>query len=228
MATVNIQENPAIGPQGTRDGDAVVITSEIVTDNLVYYEIENITTAEIITINDAMSTQEGGNIVDVTKAQLKIILPFRTDFRVRTRAQDGSFGAYVNFKTRDKRYQSPEAVTQLTDDTDSSAQTQGTKVDSGGHLVAQGGSRTIVVTNNAKAAETDDSPAGYNQARNWGPATVHNTDTIYNDGQLQTSTEGIAVPVLFTDRGATVVNVPVGQDAPIVFTDRGATVTTNS
>ena len=227
MASVNLQNNPRVASVGTKDADAVIITSDIADANLTEYQIEKIATGDVININSDNATT--GNVVSVDKTQLKIILEFRTKYRVRTRAQFDSFGAYVNFTTRDKRYQSPEAVTQLSDDTDSTAQTQGFKTpDDGGPLIAQGGSRTIVVTNSAKATETDNAAAAYNQPRNWGAATVHNTDTIYSDGQLQASTEGKQVPVLFTDAGATVINVPAGKDRAIVFTDRGATVTTNT
>ncbi|KKK53307.1 hypothetical protein LCGC14_3096100, partial [marine sediment metagenome] len=100
--------------------------------------------------------------------------------------QFGSYGAWVNFTTRDKRYQSPEAISQLTDDTDSTAQTQGFKnPGDGSGLIPQGGNRTIVVTNNAKATETDDAAAVYNTPRNWGNTTVINADIIFADGQLQ-------------------------------------------
>jgi len=226
MTTVNLQNNPDIPITGSRDADAVIITSEIVDANLTEYQIEKIVTGDVYSINSDGTGWEGSNVVDVTKAWLKIILESRTKYRVRTRAQHDAWGPWVNFTTRDKRYQSPGAISDLTTDADSSAQTQGTKVDGNGHNVVQGGNRTIVVTNNAKAIETDNAAAGYNQPRNWGAATIHNTDTIFNDGQLQTSTEGKQVPVLFTDRGATVVNVPAGQNASITFTDAGATVNT--
>lgn len=232
MATVNLQTNPDVAIAGTRDADAVIITSEIsAVNNLVNYQIENITTADVININSDGTGTEGGNVVDVTKVRLKIILEFRTKYRVRTKHQFGSFGAWVNFTTRDKRYQSPESVTQLTDDTDSTAQTQGFKNGN----IPQGGSRTIVVTNNAKATETEDTAVGYNVARTWGNTTVINADTIFGDGQLQPtgvvkiqdgSNVNVQAPVQFTNRGATVINVPEGLDAPIKFTNRGATVTT--
>lgn len=236
MATVNLQNNPDTAIAGSRDADAVIITSEIsAVNNLVNYQIENITTAVVININSDGTETEGGNVVDVNKIALKIILEFRTKYRVRTKHQFGNWGSWVNFTTRDKQYQSPEAITQLTDDTDATAQTQGFKTPPSGPLIAQGGSRTIVVTNNSKATETDDSAVGYNVARNWGNTTVINTDTIFGDGQLQRtgtvtiqdgSQVSVLAPVQFTARGATVVNVPEGINAPIKFTNRGATVNT--
>lgn len=235
MATVNIQANPDTAIAGTRDADAVIITSEIDTINLVTYQIEKISTVDVINIDSGGSGTEGGNVVDVTKTRLKIILEFRTRYRVRTKSQFGSFGAWVNFTTRDKRYQSPHAITQLADDTDASAQTQGFKTPPSGPLIAQGGSRTIVVTNTAKATETDDAGHVYNTVRSWGNTTVINADTVFGDGQLQRtgtvtvqdgSRVSVQAPVQFTARGATVINVPEGQNAPIVFTNAGATVNT--
>ena len=227
MASVNLQSNPDTAIAGTRDADAVIITSDIVTSNLVNYQIEKIVSGDVVNINSDGTGIEGGNVVDVNKTALKIILEFRTRYRVRTKAQFAtSYGEYVNFTTRDKRYQSPEAITQLTDDTDATAQTQGTKVGSGGVRIAQGGNRTIVVTNSAKATEADNATLGYNQPRVWGAATVTNTDTIFNDGQLQATGNLVQHPIDFTDRGATILNVPSGVNAPIVYTDRGATITT--
>jgi len=240
MATVNLQTNPDVAIAGTRDADAVIITSNVTppgVGTLVNYQIEKITTGDVININSDGTGTEGGNVVDVTLTWLKIILESRTKYRVRTKAQfDIVWGAWVNFTTRDKRYQSPGAISDLTTDADSTAQTQGFKnPGDGGPLIAQGGNRTIVVTNNAKATETDDATNTYNTPRNWGNTTVINTDTIFGDGQLQptgrvrlqdNSEVFVQAPVAFTDRGATVVNVPAGQNAPIEYTNAGATVNT--
>jgi len=100
----------------------------------------------------------------------------------------------------------------LSDDTDSTAKAQG--------------SRTIVVTNNAKATEADKAPAAYNTVRNWGAVTVTNLDTIFSDGQLQSVGNGVRTPVRKTARGATIINVPSGQNSRITFTSNGATVDT--
>ncbi len=242
MAIVNIQENPMSSLAGTRDMDAVIIQSERVTSRIVTYQIENIATTNVINIDSRMNDQSvEGNLVSVNSAVLKIILEFRTRYRVRTRqqtavmAQPGEWDAWVNFTTRDKRYQSPDAITTLTDDTDSTAQTQGTKLNAQGQSIAQGGNRTIVVTNNSKATEVDNDRANELQPRTWGPVTVVNTDTVFNDGQLQPTgrvrlENGLQVfvnsPIAYTDRGATVINVPAGENAPIRYTNRGATITT--
>lgn len=241
MATVNIQNNPQSSLAGTRDMDAVIIQSERVTPKIVTYQIENIATTDVINIDSRMNDQSvEGNLVSVNSAVLKIILDFRTKYRVRTQQQTaqgrgGTWSAWENFTTRDKRYQSPDAITTLTDDTDSSAQTQGTKLNARGQSIAQGGNRTIVVTNNSKATEVDNDRANEYQPRTWGPVTVVNTDTVFNDGQLQPTgrvrlENGLKVfvdsPIAYTDRGATVINVPAGRNAPIRYTNRGATITT--
>ncbi len=235
MATVDIQNNPVVPMVGSLDSDAVIISSEQ-TDQTDFttYQIENLATTEVININNGMNGQAGGTIISVDHVTLKVTLESRTKYRVRTQSQYGPWSAWVNFKTRDKRYQSPDAITTLTDDTDSSSQTQGTKL-VGNTVVAQGGNRTIVVTNNAKATEVDNTAVGYNMPRNWGPTTVTNIDTIYSDGQLQrTGTvrieDGTRVsvlnPVAYTTRGATVVNVPAGKNSRINYTNRGATIDT--
>lgn len=245
MATVNVQANPESAIAGTRESNAVIITSEITVPGdggtLVNYQIEKISTSEVYNI-DSLGTgfdrdheSEGGNIVDVTQKWLKIILEFRTNFRVRTKHQFGDWGAWVNFKTRDKRYQSPHAITSLTDDTDSTAQTQGTKLVGGSTLVPQGGNRVIVVTNGSKATEVDNVGRSNERApRRWGAVTVTNTDTVFNDGQLQNvdtinklgKHETVDLPVVFTPTGAKVINVPTGKNARIRFTNRGAIVNT--
>lgn len=229
MAIVDIQENPVSSFAGSRDADAVIIRSTIVTNRLVTYQIEKLVSGELITINSAMNGNSGGNLVSVDSEVLKIILESRTKYRVRARAQlpGGGAGAYegwTNFTTRDKRYQSPDAITKLTDNTDSTAAT-----------IGRSRRRTIVVTNNAKATEVDNSAAAYNVARNWGSVTVTNSDTIFNDGQLQPTGRVrlesgrrvlVQSPVAFTNEGATVINVPAGRNAPIRYTNRGATITT--
>lgn len=229
MPTVNIQENPISSFAGSRDADAVIIDSDIVTNRLVAYQIEKLVSGEVITINSAMNGNSGGNLVSVNSAVLKIILESRTKYRVRARAQlsggnPGTYGAWTNFTTRDKRYQSPDAITELTDNTDSTAAT-----------IGRSGRRTIVVTNSSKATEVDNDAAAYNVARNWGPVTITNSDTIFNDGQLQSTGRVrlengqrvfVQSPVAFTDRGATVVNVPAGQNSRVRYTNRGATINT--
>lgn len=221
MTTVNTQDNPVTPAVGSRDSDAVVITSQQPnTGNIILYQIENIATGARINIDSRMNDLKGGNLVFVDAVKLKIILESRTKYRVRTKHQFGPFGLWANFTTRDKRYQSPDAITDLTDNTDLTAKTSGKGVGTG--RTARG--REIVVSNGAKAEVTihtrlDSIRKG---------ARVVNSDTIFADGQLQPTgtVNGMAIraPVAFTNRGATVVNLQAGKNRRIRFTNRGATI----
>ncbi len=216
MATINIQENPVVVLAGTKDADTTIITSGNPEGGRTKYQIVRRNTQESVIIDTrdpAMLTN--GNIRVLNSAELRIILESRTQYRVRTRNSEeiptplGPWSLWTNFKTRDKRYQSPEAVTQLTDDTDQTA---------GSSEHTQ--NRVINVTNNSKAVVTT-------TARG---ATVVNNDTVYNDGQLQrTTTESTAnAPhhaVQITDTGANVIAVKSGDNNRILYTDRGATIT---
>lgn len=235
MTTVNTQDNPVAPIVGAKDADAVIISSQQNTTNLVNYQIEKISTSDVYSLNSD-SASKGGNLISITRTTLKIILESRTKFRVRTKSQFGAWSVWVNFTTRDKKYSSPHAITTLTDDTDSSAQTQGRKTLSGGSTIPQGGNRVIVVTNNAKSTEWDNARRGKNEKapRKWGAATVTNTDTVYNGGQLQAldiltadnKHSTVDVPVVNIPTGAKVINVPRGKNARIRYTDRGATINT--
>ncbi len=234
MTTVNTQNNPIAPLVGSRDADAVIIGSQQDTTNLVNYQIEKISTSDVLNLNSGSVALRGGNLISVSRTTLKIILESRTKYRARTKSQFGAWGDWVNFTTRDKRYASPHAITALTDDTDSTAATQGNKLVGSSTLIPQGGSRRIVVTNNAKATEQDVARRGKNELapRKWGPVIVTNTDTVYNDGQLQSirttnsKANTINVPVVFYARGAKVINVPAGKNARIRYTNRGAIVNT--
>lgn len=161
MATVALGDNPNRENVGKTIGDAVTITSGF-TNGTVIYQIRRRDQSEpTFSYTTDLETAEAGpedepQIVSVYNTTLKIILPFRTNFQVRCSNDGGSsWQSWTSFKTRDKRYQSPDAITQLTD---TSWQHGATKT-----------SHTITVTNAAKAsvAYTDDG------------ATVTNSDTFY-------------------------------------------------
>ena len=179
MPTVNTQDNPVVTRQGTKQADTTIIDSDIAGSN-VTYQIVTEKTQESFTVSAASTidtVNRHAQIVAISQSQLKIVLKERTKYKVRVRGNDRSgYGAWARFKTRDKRYQSPDAITQLTDDTDTTSVTTG----------ASGGSRTITVTNSGKGVIATTS----------GGATVTNSDTQYND----TSS------IVFTNAGATVTN----------------------
>jgi len=204
MTLVNIQDNPIVAKVGTRLADATVISSELNSGSTVYYQIHNRVTAVRTSVNSDNDVSNTANVVAVNTTRLKIILPERTKFRVRTKQGNANWGSWVNFKTRDKRYQSPDNITQLTDNTDDTSMTTGIGVNNGGN-------RRIVVTNSAKAVTTiHDTLTTTNKG-----ARVVNADNLYND----TTSIVIHDTLTAANKGARVVN-----DGTITYTNRGATI----
>lgn len=207
--SIDTQDGPIVSHVGSRNAETTVITP-VSSGNVMKYQINNENTGETLTIQSNLvsldlDTLSNANLVSVSNTELKIILPSRTKFRVRDSSNfGGTWTAYTTFITRDKRYQSPDAITQLTDDTDSTAATTG----------SSGGSRTITVTNNATSTVVNSNNG----------AVVTNLDKVYNDGQLQLTGGGVRIAVDYTDAGATIVNVPEGKNNSITFTNAGATV----
>lgn len=156
--TVNVQDNPKRDKVATAEADATIIESGL-TDTVVEYQIRRRDRqggVMVFTSNSDLTTST--QVVFIDNTQLKVILPFRQEFQVRVRAAEGTWSNWVNFKTRDKRYQSPDAITKLSDD---------------GSLVntSTAGNATLNITNGAKATVVE-TAAG---------ATVTNTDNGYND-----------------------------------------------
>jgi hypothetical protein len=169
--TVTVGDNPTRNTAGTARGDAVTINSGFVTGNVEYMvrrrdQVPYADGSVTISRSTALTTQTAGptggpnepawpQVISRSVSSAVIILPFRTNFQARCRRDAGWWTPWVDFKTRDKRYQSPDAITQLSDDAWLNAATQG--------------SFTINVTNNAKATEVI-TAAG---------STVTNSDTGY-------------------------------------------------
>jgi len=216
MATVNTQTNPIVAMAGTKDGDCTIITSGWAsTTHRTIYEIVKVSTNDTYTVDTRHAAiLTNGNVRTLDASQLRIILESRTAYRVRARNAHeahtplGDWSDWVSFTTRDKRYQSPHAITQLTDD---SGRTAGSAEHCSG--------RVINITNNGKATVTNTTTG----------ATVVNTDTVYVEGQLQRRAGESQAnpphhPVVDTATGATVINVPSGGRRSIVYTANGATV----
>lgn len=163
--TIDTQNNP-IATVGTKEADATVITSGFGAGatSPCHYQIESRDGQLVYNIR---STDTSENIVSADTGTLQIILPLRTNFRVRAKLnKHANFtispqGEWVNFKTRDKRYQSPDAITQL--GTEKSSTSSG---------------ETVTVTNTAKATVVSTSRG----------ATVTNTDTGYSNTTSITNT----------------------------------------
>ena len=166
MPSVNLQGNPVglgnpyIADVGENSSNAVIISSDQAAGAIVAYQIRRrdrtafngTTGGTVLTIDSSTSTSQ--LVLAVSTATLTIVLPFRTDFEVRTNRAGGAWTSWVSFKTRDKTYALPDADTELR--TTSAATTQG---------------ETVTVTNLGKATVQNTS-AG---------ATVTNSDQQDND-----------------------------------------------
>lgn len=137
--SISLQTNPIVSAVGTKTADATIINSDF-TSGRVDYEIRTYNTRRLSRFSTGMSTTRYQQIVSVTAATLTVILKHRTKYQVRVSNNSGSWSDWTTFTTRDKRYQSPDAITQLTDNTDDTAR--------------QKNRRRIVVTNSAKATTT--------------------------------------------------------------------------
>lgn len=151
--TISSQDNPNTWLAGTIEGEATIINSGF-SNGTVLYEIDRVDgdgDPMLFGSTDANS-ERFPQVVSSSAATLKIILPFRTSFKVRVNQNGGAFSSWKTFKTRDKKYSSPGAITQL-----SVVQSE------------TSAGANVIVTNSAKATETATS-AG---------ATVVNTDKSY-------------------------------------------------
>jgi len=192
--SVNVQNNPNRATVGTEAADAVVINSNVAalsnSRGIVYYEIRRrdrqpiIQSNETATVNSspanrsvwAWSSADGTapqDVLAISYRQLQVILPLGTHYQVRVKRNDldnlwnGSWSAWTNFKTRDKKYRTADAITQLTDTTQTSM-----------NKPASDGPVTITVTNTAKASEVRTSRG----------STVTNSDNGYNSTTSVTAT----------------------------------------
>ena len=147
--TVTTQDNPLRSVVAQESSDATVIYSGS-TAGFVRYEVERRDGQASWTVSSSTDVTNYPNVVSVSTSELQIILPFRQRYRVRVNE-----GSWVNFKTRDKRYRNPDAITQLSDDTEDYPTTKG--------------SVTITVTNSANSSES----------RTARGSTVENSNTGY-------------------------------------------------
>lgn len=153
--TIDVQGNPNRDNAGKIEAEATIINSGR-TDNVVEYHIrqkDQLDGWRFVSNGDYSTYVQ---VISISNTQLRVILPFRTDMEVRVRAAGGKWGDWLSFKTRDKRFQSPGVITQLSDNSGDSA--------------AEKDSVTYVVTNNAKATVTNTDRG----------ATVVNSDRGYN------------------------------------------------
>lgn len=152
--TVNTNNNPLPRAVGKKSADATLIYSGF-SSGVTRYEIRKRDGSKNIAINSNHDITNYPQILHLGSSYIEIILDFRTNYQVRVKTDPGSWSAWTYFKTRDKRYQSPDPITQITDDSYLSS--------------TEKNNRTIRVTNSAKSTV-------HNTSRG---ATVYNSDKGY-------------------------------------------------
>ncbi len=158
--SIDVKNNPIRSVVGQKASDETLIRSGE-TNGPIRYQIQRfdqvgtLTKTASIEVSSNDDITKSGVILETSVEELRIILESRTKWRVRIKRNEFPWSKWKIFRTRDKRYQSPDAITQLTDDSDASA--------------AQKKNRIINVTNSAKAVVV-------NTTRG---ATVTVTDTGY-------------------------------------------------
>lgn len=175
--TVTVPENPDRNNVAKTSADAVTINSGFTTGPVTYQvrrrDRQGLVMERTVSLtNSTPGPEDFPQLISRSVRSVTVILPFRTHFQARCRQAGGAWTAWVDFKTRDKRYQSPDAITQLSDD---SWRNPTNKV-----------SKTITVTNNAKATITNTSRGAH----------IVNTDNGYNS----------TTSITYTSRGARIVN----------------------
>jgi len=121
QGNANAQGNPYIEEVGTRNSDAVIITSGWTSGSTgasgggVEYQIRRqdrspwtMDGQSTMSVYASNSTSE--LIRAVSQTSLTVVLPFRQWFEARARRGSGAWTAWVAFKTRDKTYKIPDAA----------------------------------------------------------------------------------------------------------------------
>jgi len=147
--------NPYIVDVGSRNSDAVVISSGFTSGASgggVQYQIRrqdrgpcSMDGTSVIDVYASNSTSE--LVRAVSQSSLTIVLPFRQWFQVRTRQGSGSWSAWVTFKTRDKTYKLPDAITELRTTTAANATGQTVTVTNVGKATVANTTQGATVTN---------------------------------------------------------------------------------
>jgi len=202
--SVNLNSNPVVPDVGIASTDTVTINSGYGSGSITAYyirrrdgqNINNKYTNIRVTSNAANNIDD---IVSIDGSQITVRLDFRTKYRVRvmnqssTAATWGGWSSWYKFKTRDKKYYTPSATAQLTDDTDDTPNDKN--------------NRTINVTNSAEATVNYTSRGATvrhepNIRRGTANTTIWQTSKVYN-GTLYTrvTSRGMTVENVNNDRG---------------------------
>ena len=154
--------NPYIADVGKTNTEAVVIASGFTSNSAtgtVQYQIRRQDQSNWVmdgtsVLNVYASNSTSQLVRAVSASSLTIVLPFRQWFEVRTRNGSGDWSSWLAFKTKDKTYKTPDAITEMRVATATNATGQ-----------------TVTVTNVGKATVTNTA----------GGATVNNSNLQGND-----------------------------------------------
>jgi hypothetical protein len=175
--TIDVQENPKVSRVGKKDADATVINSGE-TSGTVEYQVQRKDGQDNFVVSTATDISSYEQVLSCTIARLKVILPGRQWYQVRTRVNGGAWSDWTSFKTRDKTYWTPVAIWTARPGYDTTP--------------TQKRNKTITITNVGKSTETKTSTG----------TQVVNTDTVYNGTTSVTYTNRGATVVSddFTDQ----------------------------
>lgn len=118
--TITSNSNPLFDNVGKKETDATIINSGLSGGTTYYYEIRRYDQqGSTITLNSGQDTSLMANVIGFTTLDgtnaLKIILEFRTEYQVRVQKDSAGWSAWKWFKTRDKKYSTPDEINQLRD-----------------------------------------------------------------------------------------------------------------
>lgn len=112
VSTQGNSGNPYLDEVGKALSNAVVLSSGEVTGPVVYEVRRRDRQGGVLKVRSSTTATE--LVKSCTVAALTIVLPFRTKHEFRVQSATGVWSEWFRFKTRDKKYSSPDANTQLT------------------------------------------------------------------------------------------------------------------
>ena len=118
--TITINDNPVFDDVGKTETDATIIKSGLSGGSVYYYEIRRYDQqGATIQLNSSQDTSKMGNVIGFATINsanaLKIILEFRTVFEVRVKKDTAAWSDWYAFRTRDKKYSTPDEINSLHD-----------------------------------------------------------------------------------------------------------------
>lgn len=170
--TVVTQDNPTVAHTGKLSADATIIYSGFSTGT-TSYNIESLDGSQDLQINSGSDVSLYPQVIHFSVDRLEVVLDFRTWYRVRTSHNIGgniTVSDWTTFKTRDKKYSTPDACNQFQINPVTGYTTSGQKA-------------VVIATNTAKAT-TEYTSSG---------ATVTNTGVDVNTDSITYTSTGATV-----------------------------------